>query len=169
MKKAISASLFHVASSAKENWHVHCPDGESSWYQFKKDIATAKNTYKPSQGLTKDSIKHIEPIFQDLSQDALLERCLHGRTQNSNESFNSTVWKRIPKATYVSLQTFKFRDFDAVAHFNIGAKAAVIVFEKLGMIPGRYMTKACASHNRKSLFKSSYKDQDPVKNGEKYL
>ena len=141
MKKAISASLFHVASSAKENWHVHCPDGESSWCQFKKDIATGKNTYKPGQGLTQEIIMHVKPIFQDLSKDALLERCLHGRTQNANESFNSTVWKRIPKATYVSLQTFKFGVFDAVAHFNIGAKAAVLVFEKLGMIPGRYMTK----------------------------
>ena len=56
----------------------------------------------------------------------------------------STVWKRIPKVTYVSLQTFKFGVFDAVDHFNICAKAAVLVFEKLGMIPGRYMTKSCA-------------------------
>jgi hypothetical protein len=31
MKKSILASLFHCASSEKNNWHNHCPPCESSW------------------------------------------------------------------------------------------------------------------------------------------
>ena len=104
-----------------------------------------------------------------MSQDSLLKRCLHGRTQNANESFNSIVWKRIPKATYVSLQTFKFGVFDSVAHFNVGTKAAVLLFEKMGMIPGRYMTKGCDTRNRKRLFNASYKDGETTKKRRKVL
>ena len=37
MKKAILAKLFHVASSAENNWHAHCPDGINSWCRYKQD------------------------------------------------------------------------------------------------------------------------------------
>ena len=30
MKKTILATLFHVASSAENNWHSHCPEGLNS-------------------------------------------------------------------------------------------------------------------------------------------
>ena len=30
MSKALHASLFHVASSRKNNWHSHCPEGDAS-------------------------------------------------------------------------------------------------------------------------------------------
>lgn len=34
----------------------------------------------------------IKPIFSDLSEPNRLRRCLLGKTQNSNESFNSVLW-----------------------------------------------------------------------------
>ena len=32
-------------------------------------------------------------------------KCLHGKTQNSNESYNGMIWNRVPKAHHVGLQT----------------------------------------------------------------
>ena len=122
MKKAIYASYFHVASSAKDNWHDHCPDGSTSWCQYKKDKAKGTQLYKPGKGLPLDIVYKLKPIFQDLSSDDLLSKCLHGKTQNANESFNGMVWERIPKTDYVGLNLFCFGVYNAVNHFNIGWK-----------------------------------------------
>ena len=105
----------------------------------------------------------------DLSRDNLLEKCLHGRTQNANESFNGMVWQRIPKVTYVGLDLLHFCVFDAVAHFNIGWKATVLIFEKLSVIPGRYCTKGFDSFSKKRLFNASYKSSEKAKKRKKIL
>ena len=88
MKKAVAAVLFHVASTNEKSWHTHCPDGANSWCRFKKDEALCTTNYIHGKGLSLDVIKHIKSIFEDLSRDSLLTKCLHGKTQNQNESFN---------------------------------------------------------------------------------
>jgi hypothetical protein len=62
MKKAILASLFHVASSKEKDYHSHCPDGASSWCRFKADKETnpEKPTYKPGAGLPLEIISEEE-------------------------------------------------------------------------------------------------------------
>ena len=42
------------------------------------------------------------------NKDTELEKCLHGRTQSANESFNGTIWKPIPKTTFVTLPNLEF-------------------------------------------------------------
>ena len=123
MKKAIHASLFHVASSEENNWHDHCPDGKESWCAFKSDKANGTSTYKPGKGLPLSIIKYVKPIYHELSDDKLLEKGFHGKTQNQNEAFNGMVWNRIPKSTYVGADQFNLGVFDAVANFNIGRKS----------------------------------------------
>ena len=68
-----------------------------------------------------------------MTQDSLLEKCLHGKTQNQNESFNGTIWNRIPKDTYVGLRQLELGVYDALSHFNIGNKATILIYQKLGM------------------------------------
>ena len=93
----------------------------------------------------------MRPIFEDLSKDSELAKCLHGKTQNANESFNGKIWDRIPKSAYVSLDNLKFGVYDAVANFNIGMKATVLIYEKLNMIPGVYTLQGCRQINAKRL------------------
>ena len=169
MKKAIHASLFHVASSADNNYHAHCPIGESSWCRFNSDKITGLSTYKAGPGLPLKIIKHVKPIYEDLSKDQLLEKCVHGKTQNQNEAFNALVWERLPKQIYVSLTTSKFGTFDAVAHFNIGKKSSVLVFERMGMIPGKYMTKGCSTLNRKRLYFADKKSDEQIRKRRKII
>ena len=64
---------------------------------------------------------------------------LHGKTQNQNESFNKTIWERIPKTSFCSMTQPKFGLYDAVANFNIGRKASVLIYEKLGLLPGKHL------------------------------
>jgi hypothetical protein len=51
--------------------------------------------------------KVIKPIFQSLAHPDLLKKCLHGRTQNPNESFNNVIWTRIPKNVFVGKKYYK--------------------------------------------------------------
>ncbi|KYQ55491.1 hypothetical protein ALC60_05553, partial [Trachymyrmex zeteki] len=51
-----------------------------------------------------DVQKHILPIYENLSKEDLLQRCLGGYTQNANESFNSTVWRLAPKHLHCGLK-----------------------------------------------------------------
>ena len=68
MKKAILATLFHVASSAENNWPAHCHDGINSWCCYKQDNANNTSTYKPGTGLPLSVVSHLKPIYINLSQ-----------------------------------------------------------------------------------------------------
>ena len=126
MQKATRATLFHVASSEKNNYHfAYCPPGKDSWCKFQQDKANNTDTFKHGQGLPHMVIKHVKPIFEDLSSDRLLSGCLHGKTQNQNESFNGTIWNRLPKSKYYTLPQLLFGVCDAVSNFNIGRIAIV--------------------------------------------
>ena len=110
----MASVLFHVASTNEKPWHTHCPDGANSWCCFKKDEALGTTNFIHGKGLSLDVIKHIKPIFEDLSRDSLLTKCLHGKTQNQNESFNSTIWTRVPKDTFIGEKTFGLGVMDSL-------------------------------------------------------
>ena len=57
--------------------------------------------------------------------------CLHGKTQNANESLNGIIWNRVTKATHVGLDVFSVGVYDAISHFNNGVKAALHIMELL--------------------------------------
>ena len=159
MRKSIHATLFHVASSKENTWHDHCPTGKSSWCRYNSDKENGIETYKPGPGLPLTVVAKLKPVYNDLSKTDLLEKCLHGKTQNQNESFNGTIWERLPKTKYVSFLQLQFGVYDAVANFNIGRKASVLIYEKLGLIPGYYTLKGCSTQNKKRLFHSGYKNK----------
>jgi len=148
MKKATAASLFHVASSAKNNYHTHCPKGPNSWCLFNADQANKTSKYVPGAGLPLKVIKAVKPIYQELTNESLLQKYTHGQTQNRKESFNGMIWHRVPKDVYVGRQTFETGVYDAVAHFNIGNLATLKVLELLGFEPGTYTKLGCSSLNQ---------------------
>ena len=56
-----------------------------------------KASHMPGVGLPMEVISKVKPICNDLNSDILLSKCLHGKTQNQNESFNGMIWERLPK------------------------------------------------------------------------
>jgi hypothetical protein len=138
MKKSIHAALFHCASSKENNYHVHCPDGPESWCKFKKDKANSTNEYKAGPGLPKDVLKVVKPVFERLSEDSLLDKCLDGKTQNQNESLNGMIWDNLPKTVFVGSDTLHLRIYNAVATFNIGCQASLNILKEAGIEPGKF-------------------------------
>jgi len=157
MRNNVLASLFHVASSKDRSYHnAYCPSGTNSWCLAQKDKALGTKYYKPGSGLPLEIIKHVKPIYQDLSKPELLGKCLHGKTQNANESFHGMIWNRIPKTCHVGRNVFELGVYDAVSHFNIGSKAALEIFKEVGVSPGKYALKGSSLINMKRVSRGTY-------------
>ena len=68
----------------------------------------------------------------------MISRCLDGKSQNQNESLNGMFGERVSKDFFVGAEGFQLGIYDAIAHFNIGSKACIKVFGKLGISPGEF-------------------------------
>ena len=72
----------------------------------------------------------------------MLEKCLHGKTQNQNEAANGMVWECIPKEVFVGAGLLEFGLFDAVSHFSTGARTVLLLLKALKISPGKYTEEA---------------------------
>lgn len=79
--------------------------------------------------LTSSCSYRIIPVFQSLADADIFVKCLHGLTQNRNESFNDIVWTCIPKTAFVGLNSLSFSDHDSVISFNDGNAGPVKVLK----------------------------------------
>ena len=97
------ATLYHCTNfQYKEPRHLFCLKGKNSWCKWQSDIATGKQTYKKKLNLSVAIMNEIKLVFQDLSDVKMLEKCLHGMTQNCNESLNQLIWNRSQKNIFTS-------------------------------------------------------------------
>ena len=118
MKKAIWA-IFHHRNGNHENCGTWC-DGSD------------KNR------LPEYVCEEMRHIFEDLSSDVLLLKCLHGGTQNANESFHHMIWERCPKEIFVSKDRLEISVDDATIVYNDGEMGRLDIFKKLNLSIGRH-------------------------------
>ena len=130
MRKAVGAVLYHCSEAATtEARHMFC-DNDSQWCKYR--MAEKKGeAYVEKSGLPIAVRNAIFHIFQDLSSEELLKKCLHGKTQNNNEAINNIIWTRLPKNIYVGWYTFQIGVASAVVSFNSGAHNLLGVFRQL--------------------------------------
>lgn len=119
MKKAIWATYYHKLSTKENPKHGLFPTGEESWCKYNKAPTTGE-VYNHKNYIPEDILQKITTVFNDFSNEALLKKCLHGKTQNVNESLNNVIRSLVPKKTFVSLDTLELGAFDAIACFNQG-------------------------------------------------
>lgn len=112
-----------------------------SWCKYRRAEATGE-TYTHEHSLPYDVLLTIKDVFRDLTDDRLLRKCLHGKTQNANKSFNNLVWNRIPKNVFVGVCTLEIGVRDAVLCFNDGAISRLSVLQHLGVECGQNMKTA---------------------------
>ncbi|GFW87589.1 uncharacterized protein TNCV_4485541 [Trichonephila clavipes] len=134
-----------------------CPIGEDSWCGFKKAEASGKS-YKHKNSLPVAVVEAMNSIFRDISHPDVLKKCLHGKTQNPNESFHNVIWSRVPKATFVQIETLSLGVYDAVCSFNDGNISKLKMLQKLGVEPGEYSVSAMKFLDiyREKLMKAIY-------------
>ena len=169
MKNAVNAIWHHIRSTDESPHHHLCPEGETSWCGYQRDLANGTRLYHHDHPLPEAVAEEIRPIFDALSAESLLQSCLHGGTQNQNESFNALIWQRAPKEYHSSLPTVEVSTYLAVGHFNNGAQFMPIVLEKLGIKPGRYCLSACKKSDRQRIKNALYKSSEKVKRRRKTI
>lgn len=143
MRRAIWAIFFHKLSTDEKPQHHLCPRGPDSWCKFNNPATTS--SYKHKNSVPENILLAVKPIFRDLSQQDLLKKCLHGKTQNPNESLNSVIWTRLPKTVFVRKETLTLGVHDAVMCFNAGVSKKTDVLRLLGTHDGINTAKGLKS------------------------
>lgn len=121
MKNAIWATYYHNSSTNEDPQHMYCPPGSESWCKWQK--AASEGTlqeFDHENPLCDKVLKIIKPIYESLSSEELLTRCLGSETQNNNESLNSLIWTFAPKHIHSGPEIIEIATFIAVCIFNEG-------------------------------------------------
>lgn len=117
MKRNIIATLNHCVKAENiEKQHQFCPPGVSG-----SKIWPQENP--PTMMVTaylKSFLSYCTP-HMTLSETKLLEKCVHGTTQNRNECINSLVWVHCPKHKHHGVKVIRCAVASAVLHFHGGA------------------------------------------------
>ena len=87
--------------------------------------------YQHNSPMRAEVFEAIKPIYEKLTSDDLLTRCIGGYTQN-NESFNSTVWAIAPK-TNSGKVIVDIATSIASCVFNDGLRSVLHIFDVMKM------------------------------------
>jgi hypothetical protein len=72
-------------------------------------------------------------VFEELTEEELLKRCVGGYDTNVNENFNGVIWTKVPKTVFVGIDSLRVGVYEAVITFNEGAVGRLKVLDKLGL------------------------------------
>ncbi|KYN18206.1 hypothetical protein ALC57_09489, partial [Trachymyrmex cornetzi] len=164
MKIAIWATLFHKLSTDDNPQHDDCPTGEDSWcsWQKAKSLGTL-DTYTHKPPMSDEIFNAIKPIYEQLTTDDLLTRCIGGYTQNSNENFNSTVWSMAPKTMNSGKKIVDIATNIALCIFNDGLMSILYIFETMKMKIGLNSYQLCTEVDEKRVQKAERSLSDGAK------
>lgn len=145
MRDAIWATFYHYSSSDDNPQHSLCPPGNQSWCKWRKAEATGQlSTYKQEYyPLCPVVLENIKPIYEDLTSEDLLERCIGAYTQNSNECLNSCIWLIAPKHLNSGKVVVDIATYVGVMLFNEGYRTILQAMNAMGITVGP-VAVACA-------------------------
>ena len=172
VRKTVSAVLHHsTKNDDMDKRHQYCPRTADSWCKYQSDKITGKNTYLEMITIDKAVSDVIAPIFfhNDLGSEVLLSKCLHGETQNVNESLNNLIWTRCPKRIYVGNSVLKTVVASDVICYNDGVQGTLPVLTKLGIEHGFFTADACQKADICRVKQANRKSTNKVKQRRKTL
>ena len=75
----------------------------------------------------------LKKVYEDLSDEKLLGRCLRKATQNANESLHFRIWGLCPKVIYFSRPILEFALNQSMLFYHLGYVNGGHLHEKLGI------------------------------------
>lgn len=116
------------------------------------------------------SIKELlKPIFMELSSDTVLEKCLHGKTQNVNESCNAMVWSKCQKTVFCSTKILSIDVCGPVINLNDGYSDIENAYKYMQIETGMFFDKGCGIKDFHRINMSVNKSSEKAKKGRKTL
>lgn len=77
--------------------------------------------------LPETHLQRIRQVYEDLTSDELLKRCLRGKTQNPNEFLHSKIWSKCNKIKFFGFDRVKFVAQISILDHNFGYKDASLM------------------------------------------
>ena len=125
MKKRIMAGFLHVTSTDENPQHQFCPQGDNTYCFYNK--ATGKGEVPQSHkemrvkcDLSVGDTAKVLKVYEDLTRDELLLKCVSGRTQNPNESLHAKLWAKAPKHKFFGKNRIDALAALVVSEHNMG-------------------------------------------------
>ena len=169
MKKAVGAVLWHCTDFDDNSYrHRFCPTGETTWckWQREKEHGVQQQSKTSIPKWIHDLLK---PIFEELSSDELLSRCLHGQTQNANECLNGIIWSKCPKNIFIQRDILEIGVNSAIIEFNDGPTGIYNVLKHFKIRPGTLTKDSSIKKLMKRIKKTDKLALKAVKNRRKKL
>ena len=138
--------------------HSMCPNDENSWCKYQLDKINGTQKYKNTINIPVYIFHIIKSIFQDLSKEELLSKCLNGQTQNTNEALNAIKWTRCPENIFVGRRTLEMEVNSVILNFNDGSKGLLDVlnyFDLSGAVTINKDVKKDTARVKEAIRKSS--------------
>ena len=82
------------------------------------------------------TLSEITPVYEDLSSENSLQRCIGGFTQNINESLNALIWSFAPKRVFSGAKTVKIASYLAESILNEGYESLLKMMHIMNIIIG---------------------------------
>lgn len=133
----IWATYYHKISIDEKSQHLFCPENVESWCKWRQhEAAGTLSLFSHPPALDEDTQQILKPIYEELTQDDLIERCLGFNTQNNNESFNACVWCLVPKHVFCDKKILEIATRTTVCVFNEGQRPILKILEAMGYLLG---------------------------------
>lgn len=172
MKDAIKAIYKHMIrddTSSLEDQHSCCPKEMSTWCKYWKDQLENTTEYNDQKRLPPVFKDELKPIFNRLSDEALLKRCLMGVTQNQNEALHGVLWQLCPKTIFCGKRRITIGACQAMAKFNVGASSLAEIIISCNISPGHNTLRALRDHDATRLKSAAVKVSEKYKRRRRYL
>lgn len=166
MRKAIWATYDHYSSTDANPKHDKCPSGITSctpgWQRAfaNGELDSFKHDYN---ALPANVLEAIKPIYENLSCDTLLKRCVGGFTQNNNESFNQLIWKISPKIYHSGSHGVEFAAYVATCIFNEGTVSLLKILQEMEVNCGPNAHLYAAKKDEERIRKADVRTQESTR------
>lgn len=131
MRNACLSGFLHVTSTEEDHDHSLCPKGEHSWCFYQRALVTGEDKSHDRmvlQVVLDDGEKElVKQVYDSLTTDEMMKKCLKGRTQNVNESLHSKLWHKLSKSKFYGHQTLKQAVCSTVMEHNYGYQASNVI------------------------------------------
>lgn len=129
MRNEILSSFYHCSSTDANPQHHLCPKHEKSFCFYQAAIAKGETPGPHTEmqvffRLPADDLALVKTVYDRLTTDDMMKRCLQGLTQNPNESFHSRVWRYCPKHINATKTKLEFSVAVATSEYNVGYVAS---------------------------------------------
>ncbi|XP_032673049.1 uncharacterized protein LOC116844962 [Odontomachus brunneus] len=105
----------------------------------------------------------IKPIYESLSSDTLLERCVGGFNQNNNESFNQLIWKISPKIYHSGSLVVELAAYIVTCIFNEGTSSLLKILQGMGVSCGPNAHLYAAKKDEERIMESNIRAQQSTR------